>query len=63
MKTKTIVIFTQEDYDNLKRYKEKIGDSSGCFAVECGEVHCSICPLNGLSIDERLEYVKNHLED
>lgn len=56
------LLFTKEDYEKLKQYKEN-GYGSGCSVMSCGEIGCDVCPLNGLLIDERLEYIKNHLEE
>ena len=56
------LLFTKEDYEKLKQCKEN-GYRSGCSVMSCGEIGCDVCPLSGLLIDERLEYVKNRLEE
>ena len=56
------VLFTKEDYEKLQQYKEN-GHAPGCAIMNCDGIDCNICPLNGLLIDERLEYIKNHLEE
>lgn len=56
------LLFTKEDYEKLKQCKEN-GYRSGCSVMSCGGIGCDVCPLSGLLIDERLEYVKNRLEE
>ena len=56
------ILFTKEDYEKLKQYRED-GCGTGCLVMNCDEIDCDVCPLNGLNIDERLEYIKNNLEE
>lgn len=56
------LLFTKEEYEKLKQCKEN-GYRTVCSAISCGEIGCDPCPLNGLRIEEQLEYIKNRLEE
>lgn len=57
------VSFTKKEYEKQKRFNEEPELYGGCDAVCCFGVDCHICPLSRLTRAEKLEYIKNHLEE
>ena len=58
------VTFTREELDDYRRYSKVYPTTSICnCTIECRGIDHERCPLNGLSNEEALKYIEEHLEE
>lgn len=55
--------FSREELENQKKFNKDPDESTPCGGVYCAWITCKQCPLYGLSREEVIEYIENHLEE
>lgn len=58
------VTFTREELEDYKILLKAYRTVFSCDdAIKCRGINCNRCPLNGLSNEEALKYIEEHLEE